>query len=323
MTKGATAAIAARPLMKTPSSNPDIHIVIVALVGGEALKECLRRLSPWQERCDVILGAGMDQATRWQSAFPKVRFSDGSGLTVPLRRLKGVRSASSEVVALLEDSSFPEPGWLEAARSAFENPVVAAAAGPVLIDPALDARFQSLACTEYGRYHPRLFPRFALEAPDGRGVQPVSHLPGNNLAYRRERLLEVIDLAGHGLVEGEVNRRLVEGGGCLAYQPRMAVTYSGRDRHGARLGTRMRHGRLFAGHRAAGRSTAERLALFAGSFLLPAILSARALAAMAKAVRPSAWPHVAAWICLMETAWALGESAGYLYGTGNSMEAWH
>ncbi len=264
----------------------------------------------------------MGDISTWQSRFPAAKFSDGRGLPVPLRRQRGIEETHGQLVALLEDTSLPEPGWLEAMCEAFSSNDIAAAAGPVRIDPDLGARYQALACTEYGRFHPARFPRLALGAPDAAGTRAVSRLPGNNLAYRRSRILEILDASDHGLVEGEANELLKQRGHRLAMQPRMAVTYSATDHRGARLGTRMKHGRLFAGHRGAGRAPAARLLLFAGSLLLPAVLSARALAAMTRAVRPAAWPGTALWICLMETAWAIGESAGYLWGAGRSLEAW-
>jgi hypothetical protein len=306
----------------TTATPCDCSIVLVALAGGAALEACLGRLAPWHGRCHVMLGEHMGEAATWQARFPAVRFADGRGLPVPVRRQRGVEAAHGLVVALLEDTSLPEPGWLDAMCTAFANDNVAAAAGPVRIDPALSARGQALACTEYGRFHPDQYPRLALGAPDAAGTQTVSRLPGNNLAYRRARLLEILKDSDHGLLEVEVNEMLKARGFSLAFQPRMAVLYAAVDPYGARLGTRMQHGRLYAGRRAAGRSYPARLAWFAGSFLLPAVLAARALASMTRAVKPAAWPGTAFWICLMESAWAFGESIGYLAGTGRSMDAW-
>jgi hypothetical protein len=56
--------------------------------------------------------------------------------------------------------------------------------------------------------------------------------------------------------------------------------------------------------------------------LLPLLLTARAWRSMARVVRPAAWPGVAAWILLLETAWAVGEAVGYIAGSGQSLEAW-
>ena len=308
--------------MSTTPAPCDCSIVVIALAGGTALDACLRRIAPWHGRCHVMLGENMENVATWQSRFPAARFAEGRGLAVPVRRQRGVEAAQSQVVALLEDTSLPEPGWLDAMCDAFADGNVSAAAGPVLIDPALGGRYQALACAEYGRFHPERFPQLALDAPDPTGTQTVSRLPGNNLAYRRAVLLEILKDSNHGLIEGEVNEILMARGLSLAFQPQMAVVYSAVDAYGARLGTRMQHGRLYAGQRVAGKSYLTRLAWFAGSLLLPAILSARSLAGMMRAVKPTAWPKTAFWICLMESAWAIGEGVGYLAGAGRGMEAW-
>ncbi|MEO8159167.1 MAG: glycosyltransferase [Betaproteobacteria bacterium] len=300
----------------------DCSVILIALAGGEALAACLRRIAPWHDRCQVMLGEDMEDVATWQARLPGVRFAEGRGQTVPVRRQRGVEAVHGQVVALLEDTSLPEPGWLEAMCEAFANASVAAAGGPVRIDSALGARYRALACTEYGRFHPDRFQHLTQGAPDAGGTQPVSRLPGNNLAYRREHLLEILKGCEDGLFEGEVNEVLKARGYALAFQPRMAVVYAAADPHGARLGTRMQHGRLYAGQRVTGRSYRARLAWFAGSLLLPVVLSARGLASMTRAIKPAAWPETAFWICLMETAWAIGESVGYLVGAGRSVKAW-
>lgn len=298
----------------------DIDIVVVALVSGETLAACLTRLAPWHGRCHVVLHAENEIAV-WQARFPAVHFLAAKGQPVPLRRQRGVEAAQGEFVALLEDTTLPEASWLEAACAAFANPRVAAVAGPVNIDRHLAGRYQALACTEYGRYHAALFPRLSLGEASG-DLLRVSRLPGNHLAYRRAVLLEILTGGTRGLIEGEVNEVLKSRGQWLAYQPRMAACYAAADRHGAGLGTRMQHGRLYASQRAAGQGVAGRLVLLAKALLLPAVLSARGLSSMVRVVKPAAWLGTASWIVVMESAWAWGEALGAIAGPGRSMETW-
>ena len=295
---------------------------MIALAGGDALAACLGRLGASQGDCQVMLGDGMGRADTWQARFPAVRFVEAQAMTVPMRRQRGIEAAQGALVALLEDTSLPEPGWREALCEAFASEKVAAAGGPVRIDPALPARTQALACTEYGRFHPDRFPQLALGAADDRGVQAVSRLPGNNLAYRRATIVPMLESGTQGLLESVVNEKLRASGHSLALHPRMAVVYSAADPQGIRVRTRWHHGRLYAGQRAAGWGLMARLVALAGSVLLPVVLSARSLAAMTRAVRPAAWLPTAFWICVMETAWAAGEGAGYVAGGGDSVEAW-
>ena len=112
----------------------DIDIVIVSLLGGEALAACLQQLAPWQGRCHVVLPAQNDIAT-WRARFPQAHFLAGEGQPVPLRRQRGVLAAQGAFVALLEDTTLPEPGWLAAACDAFANERIAAVAGPISVAP--------------------------------------------------------------------------------------------------------------------------------------------------------------------------------------------
>lgn len=309
--------------MSSSAAPCDCGIVVIALVGGDALAACLRSVGPWQDRCVVVLGESMEEAAVWRARFPASQFVEGKGLSVPLRRQRGVGVVGGRLVAMLEDTSLPVADWLDAVCAAFVDERVAAAAGPVRIDPSLGGRFRALACTEYGKFHPRSFPRLASAPPAANGTQPVSGLPGNNLAYRREPLLAILDGSARGLVEGDVNAALVAHGFTLAMHPRMAVVYAAADVHGAGLRTRFLHGRLYAGNRAAGVEFSKRLAWsIAALLILPAMLSARALSGMTRALPPAAWPATAFWICAMECAWATGESIGYLAGAGRSIEAW-
>ncbi len=304
------------------ASPADCSVVVIALAGNTALETCLHRLQRWHGICHVILGEDMGDSEAWAAQFPTVRFSEGRGLTVPMRRQRGVETAQRQLVALLEDTSLPEHGWLEAVCDAFIDDKVAAAGGPVWIDAALAPRCQALACTEYGRFHPARFPQLAVGTADARGTQAVSRLPGNNLVYRRALVQQILASVDHGLLEVEVNEILKAGGFSLALQPRMAVTYAAADPIGIRLGVRAQHGRLFASQRSRAWSYPRRLAWGVASMLLPAVLTARSLAGMVHAVRPAAWLPTALWILLMESAWAFGEGIGYLAGAGRSLDAW-
>lgn len=279
---------------------------MIALAGGAALDACLGRLAPWHARCDVVLGENMGTAAEWRARHAGVRFAEGAGLTVPQRRQRAVAAVTAAWVAILEDTSLPGPGWLAAIDAALARPGVAAASGPVHVDPRLAPRAQALACTEYGRSFP------------GRLSRPA----GNNLAYRRDALAAFLADRPQGLLESELHAQLAARGQALELAPGMAVTYAAPDPHGIRLATRFHHGRLYAASRAASWPAARRLAFAAGSLLLPVVLSMRSLAAMASGVRASAWPSAGAWIVAMETAWALGECAGYAAGGGASAREW-
>lgn len=300
----------------------DLGVVVVALVGGSSLVACLDGLREIHDRCVAVLGEAMGTAAEWQHRFPRARFLDAPGLTVPQRRQRGVEIVPGEFIALLEDTSIPDAGWVEAVCTGFDHPQVAAVGGPVRLAPWLAGRFQALGCGEYGRFHPRQMGSLATAPVSADGAAPVTRLPGNNLAYRREHLQRFMAAPARGLIETEINATLRTKDFLLWMQPGMSVVYAAADRHNARLTTRFHHGRLFAGGRVADCGWGRRVAWFGRSLLLPVVLTARAWGHMRYAVRPGAWPVVAWWILLMESTWAVGESVGYLFGAGHSLEEW-
>jgi hypothetical protein len=301
----------------------EISVIIVSLVGGEALVEMLQSMQTVEGEHLVLLDDGKNNITALQQQFAAVQFISRDELSVPMARKRGVELASGEIVALLEDTSLPAAGWYEAVAAAFAAPNIIAVGGPVALSSKLGGSYLALGCGEYGRFHPDRFSLMAEGEVIDNGLLPVTRLPGNNLAYRREPLMNILCDKEHGLIEGEINEQLKVNGEKLYMLPAMLVTYSMMDVHGARLKTRFNHGRLFAGNRVAGQGWATRISWFVKSLLLPAVLSLRGWSSMAHAVNKLAWPKVILWVFLMETAWAMGESVGYLRGVGSSLEAWH
>ena len=305
------------------TSSANLSVVVVSLLGGEALESCLRRLQPVNGECIVVLPDAGQPSTTWRKRHPGIHFITSAQTPVPLRRRDGVMAAQKKIVALLEDTSLPVPGWCEAVCDAFEDPMVGAVGGPIDISPSLPARFKALGCSEFGRYHPRRYMKLALGPPGRGGAIPVSRLPGNNLAYRRSLLLDVMRNQGEGIIETRVNEAILARGLRLVLHPNMSAVYAGADHQGARLLSRLRHGRLFAGGRVMHEGSKTRLIWFLISLALPIVLSARALSTVPSAVGMTAFPLVALWVCLMETCWSVGESIGYLADEGQSMKNWH
>jgi hypothetical protein len=302
---------------------PEISVIIVSLVGGEALLKLLQFMQIEKCECLVLLDESKNNTKDLQQQYPNVKFVNRVQLSVPMARKRGVELSHGEVVALLEDTSLPANGWYEAVASAFSEKEVIAAGGPVTLSPDLGGNYLALGCGEYGRFHPKRFSLMAEGEANDNGLLPVARLPGNNLAYRREPLMNILRDREHGLIEGEVNELLKASGGRLYMQPAMLVDYNAMDVHGARLKTRFNHGRLYAGNRVADQSWVTRISWFVKSLLLPVVLSLRGWSSMTHAVDKLAWPKVMLWVFLMESSWAAGEATGYLGGVGSSMEAWH
>lgn len=299
-----------------------LTVIVIPLLGGRALEACLRSLAPGRAECIVVLPATDDRPPPSGASYTAIRCIRTERSSVPLRRQIGVEAANGDIVALIEDTSVAAPGWCEAVCGAFDDPNVAGAGGPVDISRGLPGRFQALGCSEYGRFHPRRFPRLVTARSKSGGLKPARRLPGNNLAYRRTPLLDLLRRSDQGLFEIDVNEGLRAQGLDLVLQPAMSVSYAAIDLHGAKLSTRFQHGRLYAGRRSAGGTWHARAAAIAKSLLLPPVLSGRALHNALYAIRPADLPKVAPWILAMASAWAFGEAVGCLAGEGRGRESW-
>ncbi len=281
-------------------------MVVISLVGGDALAECIERLPTAEIECAVVL-CGEEKLEQWRRRYPGVRFLPAGREPVPLRRRRGVQATSGPIVGVIEDTSFPDQRWVAAVATTFANAEVAAATGPVSIAGSLSGRCKALALVEFGPFLP----------PN----KPVNRVAGNNMAFRRAPLM--VALAGsEGIFEGPVCARLTAAGSTVAFAPDMAVTYAACRPDAATVGSRFHHGRLYGSTRVAGRSATIRALAVARASLLPVVLTARAAHRLAgSAVRGNLLATLF-WVFLFESAWALGEAAGAVAGAGNSLKAW-
>jgi hypothetical protein len=277
--------------MSASAPPPRLSVVVVPLAAGEALRRLRAALAS-----PGMLPAGAE-----------VLVVD-SGDTVPGRRALGVRRSCGELVALLEDTVLPDPGWGHALVELHAaHPDAAAIGGTLRLGPALTPAATALALLDYGRF---LRPGEVSARADA--------LPGCNLSFKRAALERAGALAAPGLFEAELVPRL-PGGARL--ESALAATLVAADPRGARLASRFQHGRLYAGRRYLRAQWLRRLLHALLAPLLPALFAARALAAARRAgaaLPPSLWVPLAAF----SLAGSAGELVGYLRGPGRAEESW-
>lgn len=301
------------------AKTPHLSVVVVALIGHDALANCLDRLPLDAVECIVVLTEEMRPASQWKRRYNSVVFVEAIQEPVPLRRQRGVKAATGDVVGLIEDTSWPDEGWCAAVRSAFEDSQIIAAGGPVRIAPTLRSRCQALGWSDYGSFAPNR----AQQSTTSRDRPVTTNLvPGNNMAFRHCALLELLQREESGLIEGPICAQILAKGGQILYQPEMTVTLSACDRHSTLLATRLHHGRIYAGMQLKDSGWISRLLHLAKASVLPIVLTARAWIAMSKSNRANARLSVLFWLGLMTSAWALGEAVGSLRGVGRSMNEW-
>lgn len=272
------------------TAGPDLlTVVIISLCGGEALD---RSVAALRGKCRIVV-------------IPQGR---GRG-PVPHLRMRALRSATTPLVAFLEDTADIPFDWPRAVCDGLRDDQVAAVSGPVRISSTLPPRYRALALTEYGRFHPE------------RWTGQPAPLNGLGFAVRQSTALAVYAAEAPGIIEGELAQLSAAAGFRLAYAPGMELCYDQVHPQAARLATRYLHGRLYAAARVSGQGFPVRASNGLRSMLLPLVLTYRALAKRPRELKGS--PATLVWVLAMSCAWALGEFVGYFAGPSEkSLEAW-
>lgn len=112
--------------------------------------------------------------------FPGIRVLEAGERNLSLQRNLGAREAAGEILVYVDDDAWPAPGWLEALVSAFGDPAVGGASGPVL-SPDGGVQFGPMAVTPRGRQFP-----LSSAGSVPKGSFPL--LAGGNLALRQADL---------------------------------------------------------------------------------------------------------------------------------------
>ena len=167
-----------------PGWPPDLSVVLVTPDHFETLRTTVRQLraQELQERLELVIVAPsaelIDLDREELSGFFGVQVVElGEVRSVAAGSAAGVRAARAPVVAFGEDHCFPAAGWAKALIEAHRGPW--AVVGPAVANANPETAV-SWADFLLG-YGP-----WADPSPGG----VMSHLPGHNSSYKRERLLE-------------------------------------------------------------------------------------------------------------------------------------
>lgn len=290
----------------TGDGAPGLSIVVIALQGGEATQRLLDALTPAADCCEILVAAAREGEPR-----PGVEWlATADDASVPVRRSIGAARASGDVVAFLEDTVVPVPGWAKAVHTLHAlHPAAQAIGGTLQLAAAgLSPAALALALLDAGRF---------LRSAETSEL--ATALPGCNLSFKRSALLEHGALSGAPLREAELIPKLASRPGAVRLESDMAATITTQDSRGLRLNSRFHHGRLYAGHRES--SLAERGVRALLTPLLPPVLVYRCWRIAARiGLKPLA--PVLARALWLASAWSLGEAAGFLSGPGDAERHW-
>ena len=278
-----------------------LSVLVAVPRGADPTAWCQLAALPDADRCALILACA--EATPPLYA-PDAEVVCCAGATLFQLWAKAIAQARGTHVAIVDARCPPSAGWLRAAREAVAQGL-AAFFGPVSYGGADDDRARVEYVLEYGQF----------ARPLAVGLREV---PGNNLVFRRD-LLDAQAVRGGEFHKVFFVASLRRSGVVPAYRDDLEVLYAKRYPRVHYLRRRLAHGRTYAALRSAQVSMAQRLLRMLTSPVLPLLRLGRIAAAV------SGKPGLGAVLLrrpihalAAETAWSLGECAGYVSGQPGS-----
>jgi GT2 family glycosyltransferase len=208
-------AFAAAPL-RPPRHAPLVSVVVCTRDGAATLDDCLAGVAalryPAVETIVVDDGSTDASAAIAREHGARVISTPNRGLSAA--RNTGLYAARGEIVAYLDDDARPDPDWLTYVTATFTRTRHAAIGGPNLPPPGDGDTAACVANAPGGPAH------VLLSDTD------AEHLPGCNLAVRRDALLSIGGFDPRFRAAGDdvdVCWRLTEAGHTLGFHPAAVV----------------------------------------------------------------------------------------------------
>lgn len=280
-----------------------VSVVVAVWPDDTGIAACLDALAKQRDEHVQIIAVGMSPPSpeivrqfvtmQWLTA--------ASGALIPHLWSCGMAIATGEAIAITTAHFLPAPDWIAQIRAAFGRLDADGIGGP--IDPP-----RGKGAAAWATY----FLRYSVQFKHQR-EEYVDDVAGDNAAYRRAALARHANSMRDGFWEPEFHRRVIAGGGRLAFVPAMRLTLH--SSFGVRrfCAQRFHHGQQFARDRVAGKSAVMRGARIVTAPLIPFVLLAKIVGRLRH--RPAyvpaflgALPVLALFAC----AWALGETFGYM-----------
>ena len=201
---------------------PRVSVVVCTYNGSRTLQQCLEGL----ERLDypnyeviVVDDGSTDRAADIARRFPVVVIQTrNQGLA--LARNVGLKAATGEIVAYIDDDAFPDRHWLKYLAATFLSTTHCAVGGPNIVPGDDGPIAQCVARAPGGPVHVLLSDREA------------EHIPGCNMAFRKECLESIGGFDGQFRVAGDdvdVCWRLQARGWTLGFSPAAVVWHHRRN----------------------------------------------------------------------------------------------
>jgi GT2 family glycosyltransferase len=233
------AAFAPNPELPT-SPAPRISVVVCTYNGSATLRECLEgalTLHYPDYEVIVVSDGSTDDSPAIAREYEGVRVIETLNRGLSSARNTGLESATGEIVAYLDDDAIPDPDWLRHLAATFASGPFAAVGGPNILPPGSGAVAQCVANAPGGPTHVLVSDREA------------EHVPGCNMAIRRDALLEIGGFDPRFRAAGDdvdVCWRLLDSGQRISFSPGAVVLHHRRRTVRAYLRQQRGYGRAEA-----------------------------------------------------------------------------
>ena len=294
-------------------NSPRVSVVIASLVGAPFIDECLASLERQADECGaevIVVACGKaEYADRIVRKFPWIRVVHRAQReTVPGLRTHGVKEATGNVVAIIEEHCLAAPDWLSRLIDAHADGTYEVVGGPVVDHAYARLRDWVVYFLEYNGYLPPW--------QDGEEHE----LGSANIAYSRPLLLKYKELLGQGYWEAGLHARLAADGVKFKSVPEMRVHHRGPFDYGYYLQQRYWFSRAFAGCRSHHMPIARKIAYIVMAPLVPFLLLARmAKRVLARRCRVGKFAQSLPLLIPALFVFVVGEFVGYLWGPGDAL----
>jgi GT2 family glycosyltransferase len=201
---------------------PRISVVVCSYNGESTIAETLDALErlEYPDYEVIVVDDGSIHALREITSTYNLHLirQENQGLSVA--RNTGMEAATGEIVAYIDDDAYPDPHWLTYLAASFMRSNHAGIGGPNIAPPNDGDIADCIANAPGGPIHVLLTDEIA------------EHIPGCNMAYRRERLMAVGGFDSRFRVAGDdvdLCWRLQECGWTLGFSPTAVVWHHRRN----------------------------------------------------------------------------------------------
>ncbi len=182
----AVAEVYRQRLPLLPAETPSISVIVCAYNAESTMEGCLasfRKLNYPDFEVIVVNDGSTDKtgkiADRHAAENPHIRVIHQPNLGLSAARNVGMRAARGEIIAYTDSDCYVDPDWLTYMAWAFMDKRFVAVGGPNLPPPEDNRTSACVAVSPGAPTHVLLTDEVA------------EHIPGCNMAYRREKLMEI------------------------------------------------------------------------------------------------------------------------------------